>query len=114
MAQINVVKDAENHLDNLIKDKEIVASKLDPDIDYYKKKLDKDIESKNQYDTIISELLNNISFAEKRKRELDQAIAGNEHISDIDAEKKRTENLLEDLKVDAQKLIRYNIFRKIE
>lgn len=103
MAQINVVKDAENHLDNLIKDKEIAASKLDPDIDYYKKKLDKDIESKNQYDTIISELLNNISFAEKRKRELDQAIAGNEHISDIDAEKKRTENLLEDLKVDAQK-----------
>lgn len=103
MAQINVVKDAENHLDILIKEKETVASKLDPNIDCYKKKLDKDIESKNQYDIIISELINNISFAEKRKRELDQMIAGNEHISDIDAERQNTENLLEGLKNDAQK-----------
>ena len=37
MAQINVVRDAENHLDTLIKEKESVASKLDPNIDTYKK-----------------------------------------------------------------------------
>lgn len=103
MAQINVVRDAENHLDTLIKEKESVASKLDPNIDTYKKKLDEDIELRNKYDITISEIVKNITFAEKRKRELDQSIAGNEHISDIDAEKKRTENLLEEIKSDAQK-----------